>query len=156
MRLTWDRRSVGPEWGPRSIAFARFTRRGAWPLFRLWRMNPDGSEAVLLTRGRVSTAYYGFLPIAWSDDGHRLLAALVSEFYDRPYAVDPLTGAARPLGSGEKLYLTEGLSRDGRLALVTVVAPSDEPVNDRVEILPYQGGPSRVVARGSRSPDWNK
>lgn len=154
--LSRDGRSTYPVWGPRYIAFARTKPTGGRVVFRVWRMNADGSHRLALTTGPVSTSFAGFAPVAWSWDGRRLLARRVAEFDGRPYAVNPVTGAIRQIGRfGNDLVFTAGLSRDGRFVLLQRGEFNVE-ATQRIEVIPFTGGSARVLTENAGEPSWNK
>lgn len=121
-------------------------------------MDPDGSERRPIT-GRLperilGQGITGLVPVAWSDDGRRLLAGLVNEFGAVPFAVDPKRRTIRKIGNYGYADWPDGLSRDGRSVLVSVgnIASYDAT---RVEIVPYTGGRGRVIARRAGEASWN-
>jgi hypothetical protein len=74
-----------------------------------------------------------------------------------PWAIDPQSGKLRALGRGE-FTDTVAISGDGRSVLADTYPPmggaSEESAT--VLIVPYAGGKPTVVARGARSPSWNR
>jgi hypothetical protein len=83
-----------------------------------------------------------------------LLAGLANEFGLVPYAVDPRTGSVHAIGEFGYHAWPQGLSRDGRLVLVT-----DNGVEvtrwTRIEVVPYAGGRGSVIARRAGEASWN-
>lgn len=153
-RLTRDGRNSDPVWGPDAIAFGRFepgTEGKPFDRpFQLWTIAPDGSGA-----RRVATRRY-LTPVAWSDDGRRLLACFVAEFSCAPAAVDPLAGSVRALYRGaaaRQTIVTASLSHDGRFVLVT---QGVFEVRQDVAQVPYAGGGATVLVRDGDWPDWNR
>lgn len=161
-----------PVWGPKSIAFAKLIsclppasqdaldgcRNNTWGRHEIWQIQPDGTGRRTIT-GRLperflGQGYIGLIPIDWSDDGRALLAGWLNEWGTVAVAVDPDTGKAQSLDSGSE---TVALSKDGRFALVQSGCCSETPLDEqKVFILPYDGGKGRLVARGAVSPSWNR
>jgi dipeptidyl aminopeptidase/acylaminoacyl peptidase len=157
-RLTTNGCSAFPVWGTGGIAFARLISYRGWGRHEIWRMTADGTERRTIT-GRLperllGQGVTGLVPIAWSDDGRRLLAGLANEFGSVPFAVDPKRGTMRKIGNYGYADWPDGLSRDGRSVLVSVgnVASYD---GTRVEIVAYTGGRGRVIARRAGEASWN-
>ena len=151
-RLTRDGRSAYPVWGPTGIAFSRLVPYRGWGRHELWRIGPDGRGRRTIT-GRLPerlavSGVVGLRPVAWSADGTRLLAGLLTERGAVPYAVDPARGAIRELGDYGPASAPEAISRDGRLVLVSA--------SRGVEVVPWSGGRGRVLARGAASASWNR
>jgi hypothetical protein len=153
-RLTRDRRSAYPVWGRRFVAFARFARTRASVVYRVWRLDSGGYEA-LLTRRRVLQPF-GFFPVAWASDGRRLLIARHVEMDSRPFAVDAIARVMKQIGKlGTETVTTSALSRDGRFVLIQR-GPFDEPRAQRIEVVPVDGGKPRILIRAAEEPSWNR
>lgn len=155
-RLTTDGCSAYPVWGAGGIAFARLIQYRGWGRHEIWRINPDGTGRRTIT-GRLPARLLGqgvtgLVPIAWSDDGRRLLAGLQTEFGAVPFAVDPEHGTMRKIADFDS---PDGLSHDGRYVLVSNfgVASDDEK---RVAVVAYSGGLGRIIARRSAGASWNR
>lgn len=121
-------------------------------------MRPDGSDRRLLTktpRSLLGSGITGLVPVAYSADGRALLAALTNEMGGVPFAVDPRSGSVRRIGDLDYGAWPDGLSRDGRSALVS---SSDVSLTERtrIEVVPYAGGSGRVFARRAGDPSWNR
>ena len=159
--------SAYPVWGPKSIAFAKLipvqypNPSTDFARDELWQVQADGTGRrkiggpvpERLLKGYPHWHCIGLEPIDWSDDGTSLLAEVNCEGIGVTVAVDPQTGAVRPLGEGT---FTVGLSNDARSALVQW---GDERVGDenmRVLVYPYAGGKPKVIAEGAGSPSWNR
>ena len=65
------------------------------------------------------------------------------------------SGAVRRIGSYGYSAWPFGLSRDGRRVLVEDRKYERLDRSQRVEIVPYSGGPPMVVERFAGSPTWN-
>lgn len=158
-RLTDDGQSAYPVWGPRDIAFARIVPFRGWGAHEIWLMRPDRSRRRLLTktpRGLLGQGITGLVPVAWSADGRALLAALANEFGGVPFAVSPRSAAVRRIGDYGYSSWPEGLSRDGRFVLVSQTDVGNVTDLTRVDVVPYAGGPARVIARHAGDPTWNR
>lgn len=144
-RLTSSGHATAPVWGPKLIAFSRFEDDPltAHFFYEAWLMRPDGSGERRLGKPRSQV-----LPLAWSTDGRRLLAAYESVASFVPVALNPASDQERPIGSfGAEAY-TEGFSRDGRFVLVS----------DRGNLvrLSWDGGARVVLVRNvGGGADWN-
>lgn len=150
--LTHDGRSAYPVWGRGKIAFVHVRRGRAQPSFDLWLLDPSSGRVHRLAR---ASGAYGLAPVAWSQNGAKLLAANRGESTATPVAVDPANGRTRPIGRYTGLRaVVGGLSRDGRWVLVAA-APGDSPADERVERIAYAGGRPRVIARNAAEPSWN-
>lgn len=162
-RLTHDGASDFPVWGTHGIAFSREVRRGtfphnAWGADEIWRIDPDGGgrRQIAQPPARIlGSGITGLAPVAWSRDGRRIVSALLNEFGGPPYAVNVRTGAVHRIGSYGYSAWPFGLSRDGRRVLVEDRKYERLDRWQRVEIVPYSGGPPVVVARFAGSPTWS-
>jgi len=162
-RLTYDGASDFPVWGTHDIAFSRQIRRArlpnsAWGADEIWRIDPDGRGSRRIARppARIlGSGITGLAPIAWSQDGRRIVAALTNEFGGPPYAVNARTGAVRRIDSYGYSAWPFGLSGDGRRVLVEERKYDRLDRSQRVEIVPYAGGRPVVVARFAGLPTWS-
>ena len=157
-RVTYDRESAYPVWGPREIAFARIVPYRGWGAHEIWLVRPDGRGRRLLTktpRDLLGQGITGLVPVAWSRNGRALLAELTNEFGGIPFVVDPQTGAVHRIGEFSYHASPGGISRDGRSVLV-----SDGGVElsdwTRIEVVPYPSGKGRVIARRAGEASWNR
>lgn len=143
-RLTHDRGSYKPMWGPRGIAFARFEPFTLLhPRIELWQVRRDG-EGLRRVSGK------NLAPFGWSDDGRRLLAYGETEVTAYPFAVDPSSGNARTLiRRSTPDVSTAAISRNGRWVLAWV--------DGELVQIPWAGGNLRVLVRGvGESADWSR
>lgn len=157
-RVTDDRESAYPVWGPREIAFARIVPYRGWGAHEIWLVRADGGGRRLLTktpRSLLGQGIVGLVPVAWSSDGRALLAGLANEVGLVPFAVDPQTGYVSRIGNYSYHASPDGLSRDGRFVLV-----SDSGIevtrHTRVDVVPYAGGAGRLIARRAGEASWNR
>jgi dipeptidyl aminopeptidase/acylaminoacyl peptidase len=155
-RITETGDSSVPVWGPKSIAFAKYNRfDNEGGRSEIWQIQPDGTGRTRV----IGHGHGGLFPIDWSEDGSALLAGLVGNSGSEPIAVDPETGAARKLGRFGRPWGSDtiALSRDGRSVLIQDGSFADVPPEKMtVLIVPYRGGKPTLVARGARTPSWNR
>lgn len=161
-RITETGDSSHPVWGPRSIAFAKHNADGGGSS-EIWQIQPDGTGRTRMTKPLpkrfVGQGHGGLVPIDWSEDGSALLAGLAGNAGSEPIAVDPETGTARELGrfGRSRGSDTIALSRDGRSVLIQDGSFAEvPPAQMTVLIVPYHGGRPTLVARGARTPSWNR
>jgi Tol biopolymer transport system component len=161
-RITSNRRSTEPVWGPAKIAFARTFevrgRREDAPKSNVWVMNPDGSQARQLTRQKAPFLLSGPAPLAWSADGAQLLAQFDGEDTAYGEGVNPLTGAVHRLSANKSLayqLFAADISRDGTTVLASTGGLEPGPGHDIVSV-PFAGGPATVLVRNASAPSWNR
>jgi Tol biopolymer transport system component len=159
-RLTTDRRSLFPLWGPTGrVVFVKLVdakRRRYGPKNELYLMAPDGSGVRRLTKTRVAQLLQGLTPTEWSADGTRLLAEFGGQDTGYAETVDPTTGAHRPvIKAAENGLVGTDLTTDGSTILGATGGPDPTGRHDVVAV-PYGGGPVRVLARNAVEPDWNR
>ena len=123
-RLTRDHRSTNPVWGPNGqIVFVKqlgAKRRRYVPKNELYLMNAAGKQVRRLTHTKVSPLAIGLTPTAWSPGGNRLLAQFGGQDLSYAVAVNPKTGAQRPLVEAtEQGFIGSGFSADGKHVLGT-------------------------------------
>jgi len=157
--LTHDGVSDDPVWGPHQIAFSRSPGCiGPYPPpSQVWLMNPDGSGAHQLTHVRFAARSPGLTPVAWSNDGRRLLAERIAIVAARSsaWAVEIPNGHARDLTSRTQNTIGVALSHDGTTVLAAL-GPLHDPPHETVVTIPWQGGHPHVLARHADTPSWTK
>jgi WD40 repeat protein len=143
-RLTGGHDTGSPLWGPGGIAYERSGPdscadcRGD-----VWVMDPDGSDQRRLTHTDA-----GISPAAWSANGRRLLAAYPATHNGKLYAVDAISGTARPLTPFVGDLYAQGLSRDGHTVLAAIGCGGTASPYGVVETIPFAGGAPTVIVRG--------
>ena len=156
VRVTGDRRSVNPLWGPTGqIAFAKWAETGSRE--SLFLMSPEDDAAVRpLTHTKVLSGESFRRPLSWSADGSRLLSEIGGLVLDYSVTVDVMTGATRKLtASGAKgHFFGAALSGDGRTVLGSIGPQPEEA--ETVVTIPYSGGKPKVLANNAAEPDWNR
>jgi Tol biopolymer transport system component len=159
-RLTADRRSTSPLWGPDGrIVFAKqlgAKQRRYGPKNELFLMDPGGAKVKRLTHTKVGPLLSGLTPTAWSDNGRRLLAEFGGQDTSYAVAVNPGTGGQRPLTKErEQGLIGAALSSDGKWILAATGGFEPGPGHDVVRV-PYAGGRAKVLARNAYSPEWSR
>jgi hypothetical protein len=160
VRLTRDRRSLSPLWGPTGkVVFVRLVdakRRKYAPKNELYLMSADGTGMRRLTRTRVGQLLFGLTPTGWSADGTRLLAEFGGQDTSYAETVNPATGAHRPVVKpAENGFVGTDLTADGSTILGATGGYEPQTRHDVVAI-PYAGGTMTVLARNALEPDWNR
>jgi len=161
VRVTPGHRNSAPVWGPRWIAIVRERSPRANPAAvkqQLYLVKPSGAGLHRLTRTHLAMSMFGYTPLDWSANGHRLIAELNGIGTDYVVTVNPRTGLVRRVGKragGVRGYgvAGAGISRDGRLILGTADLTTATPA---VVAIPFHGGRPRVLARDAYLPDWNR
>ena len=161
-RITSNRRSTNPVWGPAKIAFARTFkapgRREDAPKSNVWLMNPNGSQARQLTRQKAPFLLSGPAPLAWSASGSQLLAQFDGQDTAYGEGVNPLSGAVHRFSAKKSLayqLFAAGISRDGTTVLASTGGLEPGPGHNIVSV-PFAGGPATVLVRNASAPSWNR
>ena len=157
-RLTRDHRSTNPVWGPNGqIVFAKqlgAKRRRYVPKNELYLMNAAGKQVRRLTHTKVSPLAIGLTPTAWSPGGNRLLAQFGGQDLSYAVAVNPKTGAQRPLVEAtEQGFIGSGFSADGKHVLGTEGGFAGIGQTN-VATVPFPHGKPRVLAKNAFEPSW--
>jgi WD40-like Beta Propeller Repeat len=144
-RITRDRKSLNPLWGPAGIVHDRQrVRDGDAPSFNLFEIQPDGGSLRRITALRIPSGVSGLVPLELSSDGSRLLAELTGGSTRVAFRVNPSTGRARAIESG---FVGTDLSADGRTVL--------GQTGGHVATIPYNGGEPTILVRRAAFPDWS-
>lgn len=157
-RLTRNHASLNPVWGPNGqIVFARelgAKKRRYAPKNELFLMNPAGKQVRQLTHTRVSPLAIGLTPTAFSPGGNRLLAQFGGQDLTYAVAVNPKTGAQRPLVEATEMgFVGAGFTADGKHVLGT--SGGFEWVNGTdVAVVPYPHGKPKILAKNAFEPSW--
>jgi hypothetical protein len=157
MRLTRDRRSLNPVWGPDRIIFDRMRpREGDAPVFNLFEIQPDGSGARRITGLTIPSLLSGLVPIELDADGERLLAEFTGQDTAVAFAVDPDTGDTRALDRDmENGFVGTDISAGGRWVLGHTGGPDPSGHHDVVRMR-YGGKDQRVLVERAMDPDWSR
>jgi Tol biopolymer transport system component len=159
-RLTSDRKSEDPLWGPAGkIVFIKLLdadRRKYGPKNELYLMKPNGKGVKRLTHTRVAPLLSGLSPVAWSANGARLLAQFGGQDTTYAVGVNVRTGAQKPIEKATEAGLVgTDLTADGK----TVLGFTDGfefSRGTKVVIVPFGGGKKRVLVRNAYEPSWNQ
>jgi Tol biopolymer transport system component len=159
-RLTSDHRSFSPLWGPSGrIVFVKHLgekSRQYGPKNDLFLMNPDGKGVKRLTKTKVEPLLFGLSPTEWSANGSRLLTEFGGQDTSYAVAVNPKTGAERPLTREREVgFVGTALSSDGKLVLGSLGGFEPGP-GHKVVSIPYSGGKPKVLANNASEPDWSR
>jgi hypothetical protein len=155
-RITRDRKSLNPLWGPNGIIHDRQkVREGDAPSYNLFDIQPDGGSLRRITALRIPSLLTGLVPVELSADGTRLLAEFVGQDTGVGFAVNPANGSTRSLGrDAENGFLGFDLSADGRTVLGHTGGP-DPTARHNVATMPWGGGKPTVLVRRAAFPDWS-
>jgi Tol biopolymer transport system component len=155
-RITRDRKSLNPLWGPTGIIHDRQHRRpGDAPSYNLFEIQPDGGSLRRITSLRIPSLVSGLVPLELSANGKRLLAEFLGQDTSVGFAVNPETGKVRALSTdAENGFVAADLRADGRIVLGHTGGP--DPTNDHdVVTMPYRGGDPTVLVKDAAFPDWS-
>jgi dipeptidyl aminopeptidase/acylaminoacyl peptidase len=162
VRITHDGRSLDPLWGPNGqIVFVKqlgAKNRKYGPKNELFLMNQFGAQVKRLTHTKVDPLLQGLYPTAWSDSGNQLLAEFEGQDTSYAVAVNPKTGAQKPLeknGNGEQGFVGTAISKDGTTVLGFTGGFEPGPNHD-VATIPYGGGKAKVLVKNASEPDWSR
>jgi Tol biopolymer transport system component len=155
-RITRDRKSLNPLWGPNGIIHDRQKRRpGEAPSYNLFEIQPDGGSLRRITSLHNPPPVSGLAPVDVSDNGKRLLAELQGTDTRAGFTVNPATGKTHLLGNDpENGFVATALSADGRTVLGQTggIDPSNK---HHVVTMPYRGGKRTVLVRRASEPNWS-
>ena len=156
-RITRDRKSLNPLWGPTGIVHDRFSARdGDAPTYNLFEIQPDGGSLRRITRLRVPSLMNGLVPVELSTDGKRMLAEFIGQDSSLAFRVNPATGKTKALDDDfENGLVGFDLSEDGRTVLGHTGGP-DPSARHNVVTVPYGGGDPEILVRRASFPDWNQ
>jgi Tol biopolymer transport system component len=159
-QLTTDHRSFSPLWGPSGrIVFVKHLgekSRRYGPKNDLFLMDPNGKGVKRLTKTKVEPLLSGLSPTEWSANGNRLLAEFGGQDTSYAVAVNPETGAERPLTKAREVgFVGTALSSDGKLVLGSLGGFEPGP-GHKVVSIPYTGGKPKLLAKNASEPDWSR
>ena len=129
VRITRDRKSLNPLWGPNGIVHDRqVVRGGDAPSYNLFEIQPDGGSLRRITRLRIPSLMSGLVPVEFAANGVRLLAGFVGQDVEVGFRVNTQTGKTHALDEDfENGFVGFDLSADGR----TVLGHTGGPDPDR-------------------------
>jgi hypothetical protein len=155
-RITRDRKSLNPLWGPNGIVHDRMNaREGDAPSYNLFSIQPDGGSLRRITSLQIPSLISGLVPLELSANGKRLLADFVGQDTQVGFRVNMENGKAKALDDDfENGFVGYNLSADGRTVLGHTGGP--DPANrHNVVTMPYGGGEAEVLVRRAGFPDWS-
>jgi WD40-like Beta Propeller Repeat len=153
-RITRDRKSLNPLWGPAGIIHDRMRpREDDAPSYNLFEIQPDGGSLRRITRLRIPNLVSGLVPVELSAAGNRLLAEFVGQDTGMGFRVNPMTGKSHVLDP-EREFLGFDVTADGRTVLGHTGGP-DPTARHNVVTMPYAGGDPELLVRRASFPDWN-
>jgi hypothetical protein len=155
-RITRDRKSLNPLWGPSGIYHDRMrARAGDAPSYNLFEVQPDGGSLRRVTSLRIPALMTGLVPLELSGNGGRMLAQFVGQDTSAAFRVNPANGKTKALDSDfENGLVGFDLTADGRTVLGHTGGP-DPTAPHNVVTIPYRGGEPRVLVRRAAFPDWS-
>jgi hypothetical protein len=154
-RITRDRKSLNPLWGPTGILHDRMRARGGdAPSYNVFSIEPDGGSLRRITSLRIPSLMSGLVPLEQSANG-RLLANFIGQDTQVAFRVNLETGRAKALDDDfENGLVGFDLSADGRTVLGHTGGPDPTARHDVVTV-PYGGGKPKVLVRRAGFPDWS-
>jgi hypothetical protein len=154
VRITRDRKSLNPLWGPNGIIHDRLVPRGGdAPSYNLFEIQPDGGSLRRITRLRIPSLMSGLVPVELA--GKRLLADFVGQDTEVGFRVNVETGKTHALDEDfENGFVGFDLTADGRTVLGHTGGPDPTARHD-VVTTPYAGGEQEVLVPRAGFPDWS-
>ena len=141
------------------IAYAHLKRRGgaSYPVSNVWVVRPNGSGAHALTRiPTPDPLLSGLTPIAWSQDGKRLIAGYGGQDTDDVWTIDLRRHRARDLtGRFDGVWAT-AISRDGRYVLAQTGGPEASLAQSTVVRYTFGGRSRRTLAAHAGNATWTR
>jgi WD40 repeat protein len=155
-RVTRDRKSLNPLWGPDGIVHDRMNARdGDAPSYNVFEIQPDGGSLRRITSLRIPSLVSGLVPLEQSANGKRLLSNFIGQDTQVAFRVNTETGKAKALDDDfENGLVGFDLTADGRTVLGHTGGPDPTARHD-VVTLPYGGGKPKVLVRRASFPDWS-
>lgn len=153
-----DAHALFPLWGRLWIVYTRWRQAPDTRKWDLWAVKSSGAQRHQLTHQHPGRGLAGLRPVAWSANGHRLVADFVGEGTDYAETVSPFTGAIRRVGKpagGERGagIFAAGISRDGTTILGSTGAID---FDGDAYALPWRGGKPRLLAHHAIEPSWSR
>jgi Tol biopolymer transport system component len=160
VKLSHNGTSVSPLWGPTGqIVFARqlgAKSRKYGPANQLFVMNEEGQRISQVTHTEVNPLAQGLSPLAFSENGNRLLAEFGGQDQSYAVAVNLLSGAEKALTNDpETGFVGSAISPDGRTVLGTTGLGFGGNPHPKVVTVPFSGGKQKVLVNGAYEPTWS-
>ena len=156
-RITRDRKSLNPLWGPNGIIHDRQKRRpNEAPSYNIFEIQPDGGSLRRITSLHNPPPVSGLVPLDISASGKRMVARLEGTDTSAGFTVNPATGKTHLLGKDlEHGFVAAALSANGRTVLGQT-GGVDPGRKHNVVTMPYRGGKATVLVRRATEPDWSR
>lgn len=160
VKLSHNGTSVYPLWGPNGqIVFARqlgAKSRQYGPANQLFVMNEEGQRISQVTHTEVNPLAQGLSPVAFSENGNRLLTEFGGQDQSYAVAVNMVTGAEKALTKNyETGFVGAGISPDGTTVLGTEGIGFGGNPHPKVVTVPWGGGKQKVLVNGAYEPTWS-
>jgi Tol biopolymer transport system component len=159
-RLSHNGTSIYPLWGPTGqIVFARqlgAKSRKYGPANQLFVMNEEGQRISQVTHTEVNPFAQGLSPLAFSENGNRLLTEFGGQDESYAVAVNLVTGAEKALTNNPETGFTgAAISPDGTTVLGTAGLGFGGDPNPKVVTVPFTGGKQKVLVSDAYEPSWS-
>jgi Tol biopolymer transport system component len=160
VKLSHNGTSVSPLWGPTGqIVFARqlgAKSRKYGPANQLFVMNEEGQQISQVTHTEVNPLAQGLSPLAFSENGNRLLAEFGGQDQSYAVAVNLVSGAEKALTKNtETGFVGAAISPDGKTVLGTAGIGFGDSPDPKVVTVPFGGGRQKVLVDGAYEPGWS-
>jgi hypothetical protein len=158
-RLTTVKNAVNPVWGPKEIAFDRFTaRKDDAPVYQLWALDPAApGELRQLTKLKIPSLVSGLVPLEISSNASRMLAVFTGQDVEVGFTVAMSNGKTRALSQDfETGTVGFDLTADGSTILAHTGGPDPGAAHDVVTVPYERRGKSKVIVEDAAYPDWTR
>ncbi len=160
VKLSHNGTSVYPLWSPTGqIVFARqlgAKSRKYGPANQLFVMNEEGQRISQVTHTEVNPLAQGLSPIAFSENGNRLLTEFGGQDQSYAVAVNMVSGAEKALTKNyETGFVGAAISPDGTTVLGTEGLGFGGNPHPKVVTVPWGGGRQKVLVNGAYEPTWS-
>jgi Tol biopolymer transport system component len=160
VKLSHNGTSVYPLWSPNGqIVFARqlgAKSRQYGPANQLFVMNEEGQRISQVTHTEVNPLAQGLTPVAFSENGNRLLTEFGGQDQSYAVAVNMVSGAEKALTKNpETGFVGSGISADGTTVLGTTGLGFGGNPHPKVVTVPWGGGKQKVLVAGAYEPTWS-
>src|SRR4029077_14790834 len=123
---------------------------------QLFVMNEEGQRMSQVTRTEVNPVAQGLTPVAFSENGNRLLAEFGGQDQSYAVAVNMVTGAEKALTNNPETGFTGAASSaDGKTVLGTAGLGFGGNPSPKVVTVPFTGGRQKVLVAGAYEPTWS-
>ncbi len=154
-QITSDGHSLAPVWGAKGIVFdhEQFVKSSGQEDYQLWLRN--GTTVTQLTHMKIPPLLDGLVPIGFSADGNRLIAAYTGTDTDTAWTVQISPLRVRQVSVNGQTVQAGAISRNGDTLLVDGGAFEDYADAGTIETVPFTSShPAHKLDRGA-FPTWN-